>query len=89
MINKRSRSLTEKSTLFYDPQNVDCRRAARLLHKGLYKFDLLDISANGVSSYLFEDMRISKLPALYVVSAGTYKVYEGLDQIETLLEAKR
>lgn len=79
----------KKSTLFYHPQNVDCKKAERLLSKGNYEFDVLDVSANGVSSYLFKDMRISRLPALYVISGHKYKVYEGLDKIEALLNRNR
>lgn len=78
----------KKSTLFYHPQNVDCKKAQRLLHKKRYDFELLDVSANGVSSYLFEDMRISRLPALYILSGNTYKIYEGLKKIEALLSRR-
>ena len=77
-----------KSTLFYHPDNVDCRKAQRLLHKKNYDFELLDVSANGVSSYLFEDMRISVLPALYVFSKNKCEICEGLDKIETMISRK-
>lgn len=77
-----------KSTLYYHPKNADCRKAQRFLHKKKYDFEILDVSANGVSSYLFEDMRISKLPALYIVSENTYKIYEGLEKIEALLSRR-
>ena len=79
----------KKSTLFYHPKNADCKKAEKLLNKKKYDFDLSDVSANGTSSYLYKDMRISRLPALYVFSGNKYRVYEGLGKIEALLNKKR
>lgn len=75
----------KKSTLFYHPRNDACKKAKQLLRQSHFDFELLDVSENGISSYLFEDMRISTLPALYVFSRNTYKLYEGLDRIESLI----
>ena len=79
----------KKSTLFYHPQNADCKKAKRLLREGDFDFELLDVSTNGISSYLFEDMRISMLPTLYIFSRNKYRMYEGLEKIESLLKRKR
>ena len=76
----------KRSTLFYDPRNDDCKKAKQLLRRTRFNFDLLDVTTNGISSYLFEDMRISTLPALYVFSKNKYKLYEGLDKIEALMK---
>lgn len=79
----------KKSTLFYHPQNDDCKKAKQLLREKDFDFELLDVSANGISSYLFEDMRISLLPALYVFSRNKYRLYEGLEKIESLVNRNR
>ena len=33
-----------------------CEKAKEILHKSNYNFDILDVSANGISAYLYEDM---------------------------------
>ena len=76
----------KKSTLFYHPRNAECKKAKQLLRQSDFDFELLDVSENGISSYLFEDMRISTLPALYVFSRNRFRLYEGLDKIESLIK---
>ena len=78
----------KKSILFYHPRDVGCKKAERLLHKNNYAFDLQDVTINGISSYLYEDMRIEKLPALFVISENNCRIYEGLDKIVDLLREK-
>ena len=46
----------KRNMLFYHPDNVDCKKAKQLLREKDFDFELLDVSTNGVSSYLFEEM---------------------------------
>jgi hypothetical protein len=75
-------------TLFYHPHHVDSKRAERLLHRYNFSIHLSDVTANGISSYIFKDMGISELPALCIFLEDKYKVYEGLEEIQDFVKQK-
>ena len=76
-------------TFFYHPKdkNLD-KKIYKLLDKKGIDCELLDVTSNGISSYLYKDMRIKTLPAFYVFSKNEHKIYQGRDKIEALLSRK-
>ena len=75
----------ERCTLFYQRKSRELRKIERLLEKKNVSCLLQDVTANGVASYLYKDMQITTLPALYLFANNKYQILEGAGKIETYL----
>ena len=73
------------NALFSNPKDRRCKRIERLLHRQSLDFDVIDATAERISAYLYKDMRITKLPALYMFSNNKHRIYEGCREIENFL----
>ncbi len=76
---------TTKSMLFYNPGERSYRDIAKKLREKHIEHELLDATSSGISPYLYRDLLITKLPALYTLSRHKYRVYEGRKKIEAYL----
>ena len=72
----------DRCTLFIHPRHAASKKAERLLLKVNLDVHLSDVTSNGVSSYIFKDLGVSELPALYVFSGHNYRVYQGFSKIQ-------
>ncbi len=75
----------ERCTLFYQKRNNELRKIEKILDAKKVGCLLQDVTVNGVASYLYKDMQITTLPALYLFSNNKYQIFEGAGKIETYL----
>lgn len=75
----------KRCTLFYQKKNRELIKIEKLLEKENIPCLLQDVTANGVASYLYHDMQITTLPALYLFANNKYKIFEGAGKIEAYL----
>jgi len=74
-----------RTTLFYNPKNKEYRQIRELLVEKSITFILQDATSKQVSMYLYQDMRIDTLPALYLYHNNRYRLYQGCDKIISAL----
>jgi len=86
---ERSKTMKIIMTLYYHPKNPDSKKACKLLQKNKCDFSSLNVTMNGISSYLYKDTGISELPAIHVISDEGERTYEGIEAIETLVKSMR
>jgi len=75
----------ELCTLFYQKKNRELRKIERLIENKNITCHFQDVTENGVASYLYHDMQITTLPALYLFANNKYRIFEGTGKIEAYL----
>jgi hypothetical protein len=81
--------------LFYHPKDRKINgKISKMMDAKRIRCTLIDATHSSTSSYLYKDMRITRLPAYYVLSQTRSKegckvhVYEGRKNIEAALTRK-
>ena len=74
-----------KGTLFYNPKDKQHIQIQKLLTDKNLTVTLQDATSRQVSMFLYHDMTIDTLPALYLYHNSKYRLYQGFDKIKAAL----
>ena len=75
-----------KGTVFYNPKDKEGKEIEKICNqKRNCSFTFMDATSKDISSYLYQDMRINTLPALYLYYRRSYKVFQGSEKIKSFL----
>jgi len=75
-----------RGMIIINPRDRACKDIQKLVNtKKNCHFTVLDGTSRNVSSFLYRDMRVDTLPALYFQHKNSYKIYQGCNRIKSFL----